>query len=188
MEKETKLKLIFKMATLPSNEDILRDYFDSDDDSSEFEGFSDVESDISIPEEQSSEEESGEESDSEPENETEWTDTLRIVHVEQFNQETGPVFPADFDVQTATPKDYFDLMFSPGIISNFVRHTNNYAQWKMEQKGEEDRVWYEITEPEMRAYLGLNIVMGINQLPSYKDYWSKDLFLGNEGTKSIMTV
>lgn len=74
MEKETKLKLIFKMATLPSNEDILRDYFDSDDDSSEFEGFSDVESDISIPEEQSSEEESGEESDSEPENDTEWTD------------------------------------------------------------------------------------------------------------------
>lgn len=67
------------------------------------------------------------------------------------------MFPADFDVQMATPKNYFDLMFSPGIISDFVRHTNNYAQWKMEQKGEEDRVWYEITEPEMRAYLGLNI-------------------------------
>lgn len=98
------------------------------------------------------------------------------------------MFPANFDVQTATPKDYFDLMFSPNIISDFVQHTNNYARWKMEQKGEEDSVWYEITEPEMKAYLGLNIVMGINQVPSYKDYWAKNLFLGNEGVKSVMTV
>lgn len=30
--------------------------------------------------------------------------------------------------------------------------------------------------------------MGINQVPSYKDYWAKNLFLGNEGVKSVMTV
>lgn len=120
-------------------------------------------------------------SDSEPENDTEWTDLLRVIHVEQFNQEIGQVFPANFDEQTVTPKDYFDLMLSPGIIWDFVRHTNSYAQWKMEQKGE-DSVWYNITEPEMSTYLG------INQLLSYKDYWSKDLFFGNEGTKSVMTV
>lgn len=63
---------------------IYRDYFDSDDDSSQFKGFSDVESDKSMPEEPSSDEESGEESDSEPENDTEMTDTLRIVHVKQL--------------------------------------------------------------------------------------------------------
>lgn len=40
----------------------------------------------------------------------------------------------------------------------------------------------------MRAYLGWNIVIGINQLSSYKDYWFKDLFLGNEGVNSVMTV
>lgn len=51
---------------------IQRDYFDSDDDSSKFEGFSDVESDKSITEEPSSDEESGEESDSEPEKDTEF--------------------------------------------------------------------------------------------------------------------
>lgn len=101
--RKTKRKLEFKMADLPSNEDILRDYFDSDDNDSDFEGFSEVESDISIPEESSSEEESEEESESEPENEDEWTDTLRGVHVERFHEETGPVFPANFDVQTATP-------------------------------------------------------------------------------------
>lgn len=40
----------------------------------------------------------------------------------------------------------------------------------------------------MWAYLGINIVMGINEMPTYKDYWSKNLFLGNEWIKSVMTV
>lgn len=80
--KKTKRKLVFKMADLPSNEDILRDYFDSDDNASDFKGFSEVESDISILEESRSEEESEEESESQPENEDELTDTLRGVHIE----------------------------------------------------------------------------------------------------------
>lgn len=36
--RKTKRKLVFKMADLPSNEDILRDYFDSDDNASDFNG------------------------------------------------------------------------------------------------------------------------------------------------------
>jgi hypothetical protein len=176
------------MADLPTNEEILREYFESDDESIAFEGFSDAESDIYVPEESSSEEESESSSESEPEDNDEWTEHLRGVRVDPFTEVTGPVFPADFDVTTATAKDYFDLMFSPNIISDIVRHTNKYALWKMAEKGEEDRVWYEVTEAEMKAYLGLNIMMGINELPAYKDYWSKDLFLGNEGAKSVMTV
>lgn len=49
-------------------------------------------------------------------------------------------------------------------------------------------MWYEVTENEIAAYLGMSVFMGINRLPSYKDYWSKDAFLGNEGIKSVMTV
>lgn len=79
-------------------------------------------------------------------------------------------------------------MFSEEQISAFVRHTNNYARWKIAQRGEADPVWHEVTEAEMWAYLGINIVMGINEMPTYKDYWSKNLFLGNEGIKSVMTV
>lgn len=90
--RKTKRKLEFKMADLPSNEDILRDYFDSDDNDSDFEGFSEVESDISIPEESSSEEESEEESESEPENEDEWTDTLRASMLNDFTKRLGLCF------------------------------------------------------------------------------------------------
>ena len=34
----------------------------------------------------------------------------------------------------------------------------------MEQKGEVDALWYDVTENELRAYLGVNIIMGINEL------------------------
>lgn len=79
-------------------------------------------------------------------------------------------------------------MFSEEQISAFVRHTNNYARLKFAQRGEADPVWYEVTEAEMQAYLGINIVMGINEMQTYKDNWSKNLLLGNEGIKSVMTV
>jgi hypothetical protein len=43
-------------------------------------------------------------------------------------------------------------MFNPDMIGNIVRNTNNYARWKMDPKGEEDPLWYEITDNELCAY------------------------------------
>jgi hypothetical protein len=74
------------------------------------------------------------------------------VEVHDFTEHTGSVFPDGFNVETASPKDYFDLMFNPDMIGNIVRNTNNYARWKMDPKGEEDPLWYEITDNELRAY------------------------------------
>jgi hypothetical protein len=71
-------------------------------------------------------------------------------------------------------------------ICDLGQHTNNCAKWKIEQKGSEERVWYGVTENE-RAYFGIHIFMGIDALPRYKDYWSKDRVIGNEGIKSVMT-
>lgn len=90
-----------------TNEDKLRDYFNSDDDISEFEGFSDNESDIYIPEESSSSENEDSSSESKRENDDNWTENLRGVRVEPFTENTGPVFPDDFDVATASVKDFF---------------------------------------------------------------------------------
>ena len=41
---------------------------------------------------------------------------------------------------------------------------------------------------EMRAFFGMNLTIGINNLPGYKLYWHKDSFLGNGGIKQIMPV
>jgi hypothetical protein len=39
-----------------------------------------------------------------------------------------------------------------------------------------------------RTYFGVNIFMGINELPGYKDYWSRDNFIGNDWIKSTFTI
>lgn len=107
-------------------------------------------------------------SDSKPKNFTKGTDLLYVIHFEQFNQEIGQTFPANFDEQRVTPKDYK----SRDNLGLCKKHS--YTRWKMGQRGEEDSVWYDITEPETSAYLG------INQLLSYRYYKPEDLFLGNE--------
>ena len=60
---------------------------------------------------------------------------FRDVEVHDFTERTEPVSPDGFNVETASPNDYFDLMFKPDMIGNIARNTNNYARWKMDQKG-----------------------------------------------------
>ena len=176
------------MADVLTNDDMIERYFQSDDDESEFEGFSDNEADVDVPNAlESSEDEHGESENEDEMDEIEWSDRFRNIQIADFTQETGPVFPEGFDTEKASAKDYFDIMFAPEIIGDFVQHTNNYAKWKIEQKGSEDPVWYDVTVNELRAYFGIHIFMGINELPRYKDYWSKDRFIGNEEIKSVMT-
>ena len=39
-----------------------------------------------------------------------WTERFRDVEVHDFTEHTGPVFPDGFNVETASPKDYFNLV------------------------------------------------------------------------------
>jgi hypothetical protein len=88
------------------------------------------ESDVDIPNYFSSDEDDGE-SDIQDEIDEEWSSQLRPVRIENFTEETGPVFPDRFDRTAATLLYYFSLMFSLSIIPQIVRHTNAYARWKM---------------------------------------------------------
>ena len=40
---------------------------------------------------------------------------------------------------------------------------------------------------EMKAFLGINLAMSINKMPSLDDYWSTNPFLGNKGINEVMT-
>ena len=40
---------------------------------------------------------------------------------------------------------------------------------------------------EMKAFIGINIIMGITKLPQVALYWSSDDFFGNQGIKKVMT-
>ena len=46
---------------------------------------------------------------------------------------------------------------------------------------------FQISEEEFRAYLGVNLLMGINKLPTMKSYWSVDEGLGNSLIQKAMT-
>ena len=90
----------------------------------------------------------------------------------------------------ATALDYFNLLFKPEIFSDIKDHTNNYAICKQEEIWRNrnnpdyvDSVWQETTVEELKALLGINILMGINTLPQYKLSWHPNDFIGNNGVK-----
>ena len=83
------------------------------------------ESDVDIPNAFSSDEDDRE-SDIQDEIDEEWSSQLRQVRVENFTEETGPVFPDRFDSGNSSR-----LFFSLTIIPQIVTHKDAYARWKM---------------------------------------------------------
>jgi hypothetical protein len=75
---------------------------------------------------------------------------------------------------------------SPAYRYDIVRYTNQYASWKQARTGP-DTYWEDITEPEIRAFLSINILMGIHQLPQVEMYWSTNQYVGNQGIQKTMT-
>ena len=65
-------------------------------------------------------------------------------------------------------------------------HTNNYARWKARNSSPDDK-WVPTDEYEMRAFMGINIIMGINNLPEADMYWSGNSFLVNAGIQNVMS-
>ena len=65
------------------------------------------------------------------------------------------------------------------LLEIIVTETNRYAT----QKGRN----FEATEDELKAFLWINFIMGINKLPSLEDYWLTDKCIGKEKIQDIMT-
>ena len=82
-----------------------------------------------------------------------------------FVGETGPAVPISSD-----PMELFSLFFDDKVVSHIVTETNTYAQQCLANTS---TVW-QTTASEIRAYIGFQILMGINQLPEIRDYWAKD--------------
>ena len=113
------------------------------------------------------------------------------VHPHPFLQETGPRLPEGFDTDTATPVQYFKLFFGDEMFASFAQNTNNYAKHVISKKQSTDPIyvdkkWFETDVREISAYVGLNIMFGINPMPRSRQYWSSDPYIGNEGVKRVM--
>lgn len=69
-------------------------------------------------------------------------------------------------IQTDSALDYFLKFFSEDLFAHIVDETNMYS---VQETGKS----IQLTIEELRDFLSIHILMGIVEMPSYLDYWSK---------------
>ena len=80
---------------------------------------------------------------------------------------TAPVGPT---VTTSRdPLEMFSHYFDDDIIGLVVRETNTFAAQTLG-----DTTTWETNAAEIKAYLGFQLLMGINRLSEIRDYWARD--------------
>lgn len=62
-----------------------------------------------------------------------------------------------------------------------MEQTNLYAKQMQSKQAP-------VTKDELFIFIGINILMGVKKLPSYRDYWSANIQLHDSYVASLMTV
>lgn len=108
-----------------------------------------------------------------------WTKTSnKAVIREPFTETCGPNVPDNIQ----TPVDLLLYLFSEELIEKIVWETNLYATQK-----HIPNMYKPTTIEEIKCFMGINILMGIKKLPSYKDYWSSRADLRDDFISSCMS-
>ena len=149
---------------------------DGDDSDIDFVGFE-------VDGDEESNNNSEETSDVEAEEETLWMAELSNFVVSKFSGEPGLL--VDFE-DDAKADDYFLSVFREESVDSIVEETNRFARQSLQNNARRLAAWKDITKLEMKAFFGICVIMGINQLPKVADYWKDDPFIGNEGIKRTM--
>ena len=110
-----------------------------------------------------------------------WNDTLPGGNYRPldtpFTGNTGLTQPMN---ENPEPSDYFKLYFTDEIYELICRETNTYAHQYIQAHaanlGPRSIVhrWKDTTTAEIKAFIGLCILMGISYKPRVWMYWSKD--------------
>ena len=86
----------------------------------------------------------------------------------------------NIQTENVTPfKAYSKCIGLPGFLSMMKIESERCA----DQNGRQ----FQISEEEFCTFLGVNLLMGINKLPTMKSYWSVDEGLGNSLIQKVMT-
>lgn len=103
----------------------------------------------------------------------EWENSTVPIPINPFQEEAGPTFEA-----VGTPVDIFSRLFPDTLISHIVVEMNRYAEQEM---GSEAYAHWEPTEiPELKAFFGFAILMGLVHMPEVKYYWRVDQYFHYE--------
>ena len=118
------------------------------------------------------------ESDSE---EDEWKKVLfpqnpNIEYFDSVHLESKQFMPS-----RTRPVAYFAHFFDHNLIDLIVQQTNIYAEQNR------SRGWTPVDTAEIKAFLGIIILMGLHPLPTIDLYWSSDPFFRVAEIASVMT-
>lgn len=148
--------------------DMFEELFGDSDSESEFVGFNVEDIEGMVVDEDDEEEIDVENLD--------WTRNASNIEVPVFSPSFGPQnFPS-----LPTALGFFFLFFRLEVFQHIVDETNRYARQENMEKDNKDSDWYdedgnaiEITVEELKAFLGVQIMMGIIKLPTLRSYFNE---------------
>ena len=95
-----------------------------------------------------------------------WSKSLSVNPIEGFSSEVGPTV----DIPDSA-LDIFHLFYTPQFFKHLEVETNRYAKEVMDSEMYES--WKPVDVADLKAFFGINILMGLNKLPSIDDYWKQ---------------
>ncbi|XP_060076855.1 piggyBac transposable element-derived protein 4-like [Ylistrum balloti] len=143
-------------------------------------------------------------------NEDEIAEIMREVDEEMYREERDTTLDAyecnwlrDFTEQpgprrideNASEYDIFSKIVNEEIISLLMEETNRYYQQQLLKVGgiaslkphARPRKWQDVTNQEMKAFLGMMLYIGLVRLPNYESYWSQDELISLKGFTTLMS-
>ena len=111
----------------------------------------------------------GQDSDGGVDPDSNWSSEPSAVDVMPFINEVGPSIPL------CSPTETFVTLFTPELLQVIVSETNRYAKQCLSvahQHNEGPPPVWETNIHEMKAFFGFMLLMGLNELPDLRDYWS----------------
>lgn len=99
----------------------------------------------------------------------EWEGDSEYFFPETPNFLDPVTFVSDEDISPAsTPLFILQKIVTPDIVDEIITQTNLYADQKAIPN------WKNVGVPELWRFFGLNMLTGVVQKPSLKDYWTRD--------------
>lgn len=116
-----------------------------------------------------------------------WESAPFSPNIPAFTEASGPLITLP-----VTVKDYVELFLTDELMDNIVEQTNLYAAQfisKQDTLPARSRVngWKQVVQDDIRRYIGLTILMGLNSLPSIHDHWSTNVLYYNPVYSAVMS-
>ncbi|XP_060778350.1 pogo transposable element with ZNF domain isoform X1 [Neoarius graeffei] len=88
--------------------------------------------------------------------------------VPEFTESSGPQHSM---AKSSDVLEYFQLLFPDSLIEEIAKETNAYAEYQC-YVGRGDPTWQPLSSDEVKGFIGLSILMGLQALPEPEMYWS----------------